>query len=765
MYNPCSGWVNSKCPGLQNAAEYRWNKNWACISCSSPPTPQISKPLPSPITTKASDGDPFTILHFNENGIGNKQVELGDFLGRHTVKVAVIQESKLTLNSRTPNIQNFTAVRKDRDQGQRGGLLTLIHKSINFSRGPDSPDTLAYPHLEELTITVKLGNTDLIITNVYIPPASSCTGGYNTSLDHLMMTTDTLILGDFNVHHSSWYSSSTDTRGTMLESMVSGSNFGILTWDSPTRLPGNTNPSSPDVSLAWASLITSTNWQTTTNLGSDHLPILISLQMDVTITPIQHRTSINLKKANCDRYSREIEDKLSKRRLPTDCQKVEKILRAIILKTSSHHIPPGRHRINTEPVPTEILENMRARDDLRSRDPTSPALPEMNDEITRTTNEHKRQKWRQFVETLDHKTDPTKLWRTIKAIDGRSTPKAENEAITFDGSQVTSPKQIGNYFNRQFTTSKLGRHTSSRDTRLVSREIKWKFLTSAVTFTTYQVTKGISSCSNTRAFGPDKLRIFHLKHLGSRRIEYLTALFNDSVTSCRIPSIWKSSIVFPIPKPGKDYSLSTSYRPISPLCPAAKVMEALLLPTINNHLLPSGDQHGFRPGHSTSSALLQLTSDIATGFNQRNPPHRTVCVRVDLTAEFDTVNHKVLLSKIVRSTLPEATCRWLSNYLRGRQSVTSCRGVKSKVRLVHTGVPQGSKMSPTLFSFYLADMPRPTEPVKRICYADDITVWASGVKLPELEHRINDYLTEMSRFLRDNSLLISSPKSTLTLIF
>ena len=56
--------------------------------------------------------------------------------------------------------------------------------------------------------------------------------------------------------------------------------------------------------------------------------------------------------------------------------------------------------------------------------------------------------------------------------------------------------------------------------------------------------------------------------------------------------------------------------------------------------------------------------------------------------------------------------------------------------MVHTGVPQGSKMSPTLFSFYLADMPWPTEPVKRICYADDITVWASGVKIPELEHKI-----------------------------
>ena len=71
-------------------------------------------------------------------------------------------------------------------------------------------------------------------------------------------------------------------------------------------------------------------------------------------------------------------------------------------------------------------------------------------------------------------------------------------------------------------------------------------------------------------------------------------------------------------------------------------MESLLFPTVNNHLLPSADQHGFRHGHSTTSALLQLTSDIATGFNQRKPPHRTACVAVDLTTEFDIVNYNVL---------------------------------------------------------------------------------------------------------------------------
>ena len=84
-------------------------------------------------------------------------------------------------------------------------------------------------------------------------------------------------------------------------------------------------------------------------------------------------------------------------------------------------------------------------------------------------------------------------------------------------------------------------------------------------------------------------------------------------------------------------------------------------------------------------------------------------------------------------------------------------------RKVNTGVRQGSKLSPSLFSFYIADMPRPTEPVKLVCYADDITVWATGVKIPEMEDILNSYLEEITAYLKDNSLLISAPKSSVTL--
>ena len=195
--------------------------------------------------------------------------------------------------------------------------------------------------------------------------------------------------------------------------------------------------------------------------------------------------------------------------------------------------------------------------------------------------------------------------------------------------------------------------------------------------------KAIKSCRNSKAFDPDKLSIFHLKHLGPRAIEYITTLFNLSATTCRIPAIWKSSLIIPIPKLGKDTSQGTSYRPISLICPAAKVLEYLgFLPTINTYLIPAQDQHGLRREHSTTSALLQLTTYVAVGFNQRKPTDRTVCVAVDLSAAFNTVCHNNLLSYINRSQLPPATARWLSCYLRGRQAKTCFRGGNVDVKEV-----------------------------------------------------------------------------------
>ena len=61
-------------------------------------------------------------------------------------------------------------------------------------------------------------------------------------------------------------------------------------------------------------------------------------------------------------------------------------------------------------------------------------------------------------------------------------------------------------------------------------------------------------------------------------------------------------------------------------------------------------------------------------------------------------------------------------------------------------------------------MPRPTDPVKQVCYADDITVLASGVNIPDLEVSLNNYIEEITAYLKDDYLLISAKKSSVTLL-
>ena len=46
-----------------------------------------------------------------------------------------------------------------------------------------------------------MDNTELLITNMYIPPASSCNGRYSPPINHLLTGTDWQVLGDFNAHH------------------------------------------------------------------------------------------------------------------------------------------------------------------------------------------------------------------------------------------------------------------------------------------------------------------------------------------------------------------------------------------------------------------------------------------------------------------------------------------------------------------------------------------------------------------------------------
>ena len=95
-----------------------------------------------------------------------------------------------------------------------------------------------------------------------------------------------------------------------------------------------------------------------------------------------------------------------------------------------------------------------------------------------------------------------------------------------------------------------------------------------------------------------------------------------------------------------------------------KVLERLLLPELNS--LPfSPTQHGFRTGHSCTTALLPLVTQAAQGFN-KTKPERTTTMAIDLSKAFDMVNHTKLLSSLSSTNLNHNILRWLNAYRQGR---------------------------------------------------------------------------------------------------
>ena len=168
-----------------------------------------------------------------------------------------------------------------------------------------------------------------------------------------------------------------------------------------------------------------------------------------------------------------------------------------------------------------------------------------------------------------------KLWRLLQRLSGKRTYSAPNQPITFKNKSLSDKREIATRFVIQFTRPSPLKH--SRATRTLIRQIRHRHRLdhSSMPFTPDLVRKALENSGSSTALSPDALSVLQLKHLGPLGLRYLCRLFNLSYAHARIPDIWKHAIIVPLLKPGKPKEQGTSYRPISLLCPASKVLERL----------------------------------------------------------------------------------------------------------------------------------------------------------------------------------------------
>ena len=224
--------------------------------------------------------------------------------------------------------------------------------------------------------------------------------------------------------------------------------------------------------------------------------------------------------------------------------------------------------------------------------------------------------------------------------------------------------------------------------------------------------------------------------------------------------------VEPIFKSG-DPADVTNYRPISVLPILSKIAErhvhnALYRFLSENDLIYTR-QSGFRPRHSTETALIKVIDDLLLNLDNDCV---SGMVLIDYRKAFDMIDHTLLLKKLEVYGLSAETLQWFTSYLRNRRQLVKLGDNQSNVATVPHGIPQGSILGPLLFIVFINDLPFHVTSSTIDLYADDTTLTscANFSSIDRLEQNLNSSVAEIAEWAASNKLPINESKTKAILI-
>ena len=269
----------------------------------------------------------------------------------------------------------------------------------------------------------------------------------------------------------------------------------------------------------------------------------------------------------------------------------------------------------------------------------------------------------------------------------------------------------------------------------------------------------LRNLDTSKAAGPDGISATMLKATAESIAKGITALFNKSIESGKVPKEWKISAVVPVPK-GDNSSQPSNYRPISLLSILSKLLERHMHKMIYKHLestVPLAlQQWGFHPKRSTVSALLDVTNHW---FQSLDKGKEICAVFFDLRKAFDSVPHRILLQKIRSTGINQQVSNWLFSYLHDRKQYVVLDGKESAPVPVLSGVPQGSVLGPLLFLLYINDATDEQLNCGSLTtlYADDMLLYRE-ISCPDDYAKIQSDINTLSTWVDKNNLTLNGSK-------
>ena len=125
---------------------------------------------------------------------------------------------------------------------------------------------------------------------------------------------------------------------------------------------------------------------------------------------------------------------------------------------------------------------------------------------------------------------------------------------------------------------------------------------------------------------------------------------------------------------------------------------------------------------------------------------------------FDTVNHKILFSKLEYYGIKGKSKHWPGYFTYNRQQFSSIDGQNSGLNLISHGVPQSSVLGPLLFIIFINNLHYAATHSKVRHFADDTNLLFANKSRKKIYKLINHDLAFINKWLRANKISLNTSK-------
>ena len=320
-------------------------------------------------------------------------------------------------------------------------------------------------------------------------------------------------------------------------------------------------------------------------------------------------------------------------------------------------------------------------------------------------------------EVINAKADRKQLYSIV----GQITGSAKSNPLPEGKSNTELAKEFADFFlNKILTIRKQFEDISPYMPTTKDILILWKFAPMSE-----NEVKEIIMSMKSKCHELDALPTSFLKRMIDVCLPSITKIVNVSLETGQFTYQWKVVIVRPLLKKlGMDL-IKKNYRPVSNLSFLSKVIEKVMLKQFNQHCNNYGllldYQSAYRSNYSCETSLLKLTNDILLNMENKQ---ETALVMMDLSAAFNTIDHKLLLEILhQRYGINDDALKWYDNYLRPRGFKVCVGNSYSKERPLTFSVPQGSCSGAVIFIVYIESLSDIIlHPIPLAGFADDHSI-------------------------------------------